>query len=206
MPRLFRCLVCGLTLAAALASAQDTPEAMVRRAVDEVTQVLKADSDVRAGSRGRLNALVNDKILPYVDVERMTRAAAGRHWASATPEQRKALAREFKALLTNTYAGVFTSYRDDTVIEYRPARDETADGGAVVRSLIRQGSREPIRLDYHLEKIDGARKVIDIDVLGIRLVETYRRQFNGAISADGIDGLIKALAAKNFEIESRART
>lgn len=206
MPRFFRSLVFGLTLTAGIASAQDTPETMVRRAVDEVTQVLKADTDVRAGSRQRLNALVDDKILPHVDVERMTRAAAGRHWASATPEQRKALAREFKALLTNTYAGVFTSYRDDTAIEYRPARAETADGEAVVRSLIRQGSREPIRLDYHLEKIDGAWKVVDIDVLGIRVVETYRRQFNGVISADGIDGLIKALAAKNLEIESRART
>ena len=136
----------------------------------------------------------------------MTRSAAGRHWASATPEQRRALAREFKALLTNTYAGVFTSYRDDTVIEYRPARIESPDGETVVHSLIRQGSREPIGLDYHLEKIDGAWKVIDIDVLGIRVVETYRRQFNGAISADGIDGLIKALAAKNLGIESRAGT
>ncbi len=99
-----------------------------------------------------------------------------------------------------------TSAGDDTVIEYRPARAETADGEAVVRSLVRQGSREPIRLDYYLEIIDGAWKVIDIDVLGIRVVETYRRQFNGAISADGIDGLIKVLAAKNLEIESRART
>ena len=206
MPQFFRTLVLVLTLTAGVASAQDTPEAIVRRAVDEVIQVLKADTDVRAGGRGRLNALVDHKILPYVDVERMTRDAAGRHWASATPEQRKALAGEFKALLTNTYAGVFTSYRDDTVIEYRPARAETADDEAVVRSLIRQGSRQPIRLDYFLEKIDGTWKVIDIDVLGIRVVETYRRQFNGAISANGIDGLIKALAAKNLEIESRART
>lgn len=206
MPRIFHSLLCGLTLIAGVVAAQDTPEAIVRRAVDEVTQVLKADTDVRAGSRQRLNALVDHKILPYVDIERMTRSAAGRHWASASPEQRKALAREFKALLTNTYAGVFTSYRDDTLIEYRPARTEPADGDAVVRSLIRQGSREPIRLDYYLERIDGAWKVVDIDVLGIRVVETYRSQFNGAISANGIDGLIKALAAKNLEIESRART
>ena len=203
--RLVRSLIAGLCVTAGFAVAQETPDALVRRAVDGVTQVLKSDKDVRAGSRMRLNALVDDKVLPYVDVERMTRGAAGRHWADATPDQRQALTREFKALLTHTYAGVFASYRDDTMIEYRPAREPASEGAAEVRSLIRRGSQEPVQVDYTLEKIDGAWKVIDINVLGIRVVETYRSQFNGAINAGGFDGLIKMLATKNRDIESRAR-
>ena len=203
--RLIQSLIFGLCTASGLALAQESPEAMVKRAVGDVTQILKADKEIRAGSRQRLNALVDTKILPYVDIVRMTRSAAGRHWARATPEQQQALTREFKALLTNTYAGAFTSFRDDTVIEYKPARGQPADNEAVVRSVISPDSREPILVNYYLEKIDGTWKVTDFDVMGVRLVETYKNQFNTEASANGVDGLIRKLAEKNRAIETRSK-
>ena len=39
-----------------------------------------------------------------------------------------------------------------------------------------------------------------------KLVETYKNQFNSEISSNGIDGLIKALSAKNKAIEAKAKT
>ena len=203
--RLIQTLFFGLCVGSGLALAQESPEAMVKRAVGDVTQALRADKEIRAGSRQRLNILVDTKILPYVDIVRMTRSAAGRHWARATPEQQQALTREFKGLLTNTYSGAFTSFRDDTVIEYKPARAQAADNDAVVRSVINPGSREPIQINYYLEKIDGAWKVTDLDVMGVRMVETYKNQFNTEASANGVDGLIKKLADKNRVIEARAK-
>ena len=203
--RLIQILIFGVCVASDLAPAQESPDAMVKRAVGDVTQALKADKEIRAGSRQRLNTLVDTKILPYVDIVLMTRSAAGRHWARATPEQQQALTREFKALLTNTYSGAFTSFRDDTVIEYKPVRAPPADNAAVVRSVINPDSREPILINYYLEKIDGTWKVTDFDVMGVRLVETYKNQFNTEASANGVDGLIKKLAEKNRAIEARAR-
>ena len=184
---------------------QDGPDVIIKRAVDEVTAAIKADREIQGGNRHKINALVDNKIVPYVNFQRMTQSAVGRHWSRATPEQQQALTREFKGLLTNTYSGAFSTYRADTIIEYRPLRMQPGDTDAVVRSTVKAGAGEPIQLDYYLEKFEGAWKVIDLNILGARLVETYRNQFNTEIASNGIDGLIKALVAKNRAIEARSK-
>jgi phospholipid transport system substrate-binding protein len=193
-----------LALSAALAFAQEAPDATIKRAVTEVTEAISADQAIQTGDRRRINALIDEKVMPYVNIARMTQSAMGTNWARATAEQRQALAVEFKRLLTNTYAGAFASYKPDTRIEYRPLRFRAGETEATVRSLVSAGSGEPISLDYHLEQADGAWKVIDLAVYGVKLVENYRGQFSGAISSSGIDGLIKALGAKNASNEARS--
>ena len=205
--QLTRFVACSLALwFAGGATAQESPDVLIRRAVDEVTTAIKADREIQNGNRQKINSLVDTKIVPYLNFQRMTQSAVGRHWARATPEQQQALMREFKGLLTNTYSGAFSTYRPDTVIEYKPLRMQPGDNDAVVRSQVRAGANEPIQLDYYLERFDGAWKVIDINILGARLIETYRSQFNTEITANGIDGLIKALSAKNRSIEARSRS
>ena len=196
----------ALALAATLACAQDAPDLIIKRAVDEVTTAIKADREIQAGNRHKINLLVDNKIVPYVNFQRMTQSAVGRHWSRASAEQQQALTREFKGLLTNTYAGAFSTYKADTVIEYKPFRLQPGDSDAVVRSMVKPGSGEPIQLDYYLERFDGVWKVVDLNVLGARLVETYKNQFNSEIAANGIDGLIKALASKNRTIEARSKS
>lgn len=189
--------------AAGAAFAQEAPDALIRKAVDEVTTTIKADRDIQSGNRQKINALVDSKIAPYVNFTRMTQSAVGRNWAKATPDQQAALTKEFKTLLTNTYSGALSSYRPETVIEYRPVRWTPGDSDAVVRSVIKGSSAEPIQLDYYVEKIDGAWKVVDMNVAGFRLVENYKGQFSAEINSSGIDGLIKKLSALNRANEAR---
>jgi len=202
-----------LVLCAALAMlfpprgmAQESPDSTIKRAVAEVTSAIDADREVRSGNRQKLTALINAKVLPYLDVQAMTRSALGRHWSRATPEQQQKLATAFSRLLVNTYAGAFAAYRPETVVEYRPLRMQAGDTEAVVRSMVKAPGGDPIQLDYHMELAGGTWKVTDINVLGARLVETYKNQFNGAIAADGLDGLIKTLSSRNQAIEARARS
>lgn len=188
------------------AFAQEAPDALVKRVVDDVTTALKSDRTIQA-DRSKINALVDAKISPSVNFVRMTQSAVGRHWQRATPEQQSALTREFKALLTNTYAYAFVEYKPDTVIEYRPFRMQAGESDAVVKSLIKAGSaREPIQIDYFLEKGDGGWKVVDLNVLGVRMVETYKNTFNTEINNGGVDGLIKSLGSKNRSIEARNKS
>lgn len=192
--------------AVAAAHAQEAPDRLIKRVVAEVTSAIDADRDLQAGDRAKITALVSAKVFPHLELEAMTRAAAGRHWPRATPEQQKALIREFSRLLINTYAGAFTAYRPDTVIEYKPMRMAPGATEAVVRSLVKAHMGDSMQLDYYLELAGGAWKVVDINVLGARLIETYKNQFNGAISSDGIDGLIKTMAARNKATEERYRS
>ncbi|HEX4327802.1 MAG TPA: ABC transporter substrate-binding protein [Burkholderiales bacterium] len=175
--------------------AQSGAEATVRQAVEGVTAAINADKSIQAGNRTRINALVDNKIVPFVDPERMTERAVGPNWAKASAEQRQTLIHEFKQLLTNTYAGAFTSYQPDTKIDYKPTR-ESGDT-AVVRSMVLASGRDPIPIDYYLEKESGGWKLVDLSVYNARLVELYKGQFNAAIAQGGVDGLIRDLKTKN---------
>ena len=185
------------------ADAGESAEGLIRRVVGEVTRAIDADPQVAAGNRARVTALINERVVPHLDLEGMTRAAAGRHWNRATPEQQKALTAEFGRLLVNTYSGAFANYRPDTRIDFKSARPSAPDEDTVVRTVVTARGGEPVPIDYILERRGEAWKVTDINVLGARLVETYRNQFNDAIARDGIDGLIGALAARNRAIGAR---
>ena len=195
--------VAAQLFAAGTVLAQEAPDATIKRAVEGVTTTLAADKAIQSGDRRRINQLVDDKVMPYVSIARMTQTAMGPSWTQATPDQRQAVTQEFKRLMTNTYAGAFASYKTDTKIEYRPLRLATGDNDATVRSLVSAAGHEPIPLDYYLEQIDGAWKVTDFSVFGVRMVETYKGQFRGVVASSGVDGLIKALAAKNHSNEAR---
>lgn len=196
---------CVLALAstASAAPAPEAPDALVKRISEDVLNTARNDKDIQAGNVSHIIALVEEKILPYVDSERMTALAAGRYWRQATPEQQKQLATEFRKLLIYTYSGALSQVRDQRV-EYRPFRADPADTDVEVRSQIIQSRGEPIQLSYRLEKQATGWKMYDVNVMGAWLVEAYKGTFNSEISKGGIDGLIKALSDKNKQLAARS--
>jgi phospholipid transport system substrate-binding protein len=184
-----------MCLAAAVASAQTTPDALIKRVSDEVIDTVKSDQAIQAGDLNKIIALVDAKVMPHVDFHRMTASAIGRYWRTATPEQQKRLQEEFKTLLVRTYSGALTQVKDQTV-QLRPFRAAAADTEVVVRTEIK-GRGDPIQLDYRLEKADSGWKIYDVNVLGVWLVQQYKGQFAQDINANGIDGLIAKLAERN---------
>ena len=66
-----------------------------------------------------------------------------------------------------------------------------------VQTEIKKAGGNNITLDYYLEKSAVGWKVYDMEVAGVSLVTNYREQFSSIIRTDGVDGLIRALQAKN---------
>ncbi|MFC5472943.1 MlaC/ttg2D family ABC transporter substrate-binding protein [Paraherbaspirillum soli] len=179
--------------------AQEAPDALVKRISLDVLNTAKADKSIQGGNKERIKALVEEKIMPYVNFEHTTALAAGRYWREATPEQQKQLIEQFRILLIRTYSGAFSQVHDQT-IELKPMRSDAADTDVIVRSAVVQSGREPIQLDYHMEKIGAGWKIYDVNVLGAWLVETYKGTFASEIGKSGIDGLIKTLTEKNQKL------
>lgn len=174
------------------------PDALIRQLSTEVIDTVKSDKAIQAGDVGRIIALVDAKVMPHVNFQRMTASAVGRHWRAATPEQQKRLQEEFKILLVRIYAGALAQVSDQTIL-IRPLRAAPEDKEVLVRTEVR-GRGDPIQLDYRLEKTPGEGsgwKIYNLNVLGAWLVETYRSQFAQEINARGIDGLIGTLSARN---------
>ena len=176
-------------------AADETPDLLVKRVSADVLETIKKDASLRNGDSTKINALVNDKVMPYVDFRRMTSAAVGPAWRQATPDQRQRLQDEFKALLIRTYSGALSQVGDQT-ITVKPLRMAAGDTDVLVRTQV-NGRGDPVQLDFRLEKQATGWKIYNLNVLGVWLVETYRNQFAQEINANGIDGLIKTLASRS---------
>ena len=195
---MIRRLLAGLAVALAATSAHaqsEPPDALVKRVSSDVLEAVRADPSIQAGDIGRIVALVDTKILPYFDFERMTAAAAGPRWRDATPEQKTRLQEQFKILLVRVYSGALAQARDRT-IALRPAAAQSGDAQVVVRTQV-VGRGDPINLDFRLAREAADWKIDDMNVGGVWLVDNYRSTFSQEIAAGGIDGLIAKLAEKN---------
>jgi phospholipid transport system substrate-binding protein len=196
-------LAVGFVAAAAAAAqtpATTAPDQLVRQLSNEVLDAIRADKALASGDVNRVQKLVDEKVLPYVNFEKMTQLAVGRGWRQANPEQRAALTREFRTLLVRTYAGALSQVNDHKV-ELRPFRAQPGDTDVLVRTNIVASRGDPIQLDYRLEKTDAGWKIYDVNILGVWLVENYKTQFASEINANGVDGLIKTLTERNKQLQ-----
>lgn len=189
-------LAAALVAAPLFAQADITaPDALIKQMSTEVIDTVKSDKAIQGGDISKIITLVDTKVMPNVNFQRMTASAVGRHWRAATPDQQQRLQAEFKTLLVRTYSGALTQVKDQ-VIQLKPYRAGADDTEVVVRTEIK-GKGEPIQLDYRLEKTPAGWKIYDVNVLGVWLVEQYKNSFAQEIGAIGIDGLIGKLAEKN---------
>ncbi|HET8870793.1 MAG TPA: ABC transporter substrate-binding protein [Aquabacterium sp.] len=180
----------------------DAPaDVFVKAITNDVFATVRGDKAIQSGDLRKVISVIEAKILPHVDFQRMTAAAVGRSWRQATPEQQKRLQEEFKNLLVYTYAGAAAQIKDQTV-EYRPLRARPEDTEVVVRSIVR-GQGDPIQIDYRMEKVGSTWKVYDVNVLGAWLVQTYQSSFAQEVSASGIDGLINKLVERNKQLAAK---
>lgn len=192
-------------LAAPFALAQDVaPDLLLKSVTLEVIAIIKHDKDIQAGNPTKVAAVVETKILPLFDFNRMTQLAVARNWRLATPDQQKALTAEFKTLLVRTYSMALSNYRDQ-VIEFKPLRAAPGDAEVAVKSEMKQPGTDALTMDYAMEKTAAGWKVYDIKVDGISLITTYRETFAGKVRDGGVDGLIKSLADKNRRGDARVQ-
>ncbi|CAN5170671.1 ABC transporter substrate-binding protein [soil metagenome] len=202
-PRLFLLLHSLLAGAAALfasaafaQAAGEAPDELIRRVSTDVLTTIQTDPGLKGGDQSKVQALVDQKVLPYVDFERMTASAVGRSWRQATPEQKSSLSSGFKNLLIKTYSGAMTS-AGDVKLQFKPLKLAADENDTIVRSqVVQPRGGDPIQLDYRMAKEAAGWKIYDVNVLGVWLVENYRTQFQQEISRNGIDGLITSLNAK----------
>jgi phospholipid transport system substrate-binding protein len=187
-----------LAVGAAAHAEDEAPDALIKRLSVDVLDTIKGDKSLRTGGIAPVIALVDARIMPHVNFQRMTASAVGPAWRQPSPYKQTRLQEEFKILLVRTYAGALAQVKDQTV-SMKPLRSAPEDKEVMVRTEIKGGG-DPIQLDYRLEKTPGQGagwRIYNLNVLGVWLVETYRSQFAQEINSKGLDGLIATLCERN---------
>lgn len=179
------------------------PDRLVDRTVKEVIGIIQEDAELRNGNKEKMLDLIETKIVPHFNFTRMTQLAMGQHWSKAVPEQQNKLVDEFRTLLVRTYSNALTSYHDETIkVNPIPALGNSTE--TTVRTIVIQGKgKEPVPIDYSMEKKTDGWKVYDVTVAGVSLVTNYRGTFNSQVRKGGVEGLLKALVDKNKSLEGK---
>ena len=165
---------------------------MVRRMAAEVTAQVRTTPDI-VNSPAQLSALVEQKLMPRFDFNRITQIAMGRNWPKASGAEQNQVVHEFSRLLVRTYSNAIVNLRDLDV----QVRDSRSNGASdvTVRTLM-VGRAKPVAIDYSLSG-GGGWRVYDVTVEGVSLVTAYRDEFNGVVGSSGVPGLIASLKQKN---------
>ena len=179
------------------------PDRLVDKTVKEVIEIIQKDEALKNGDRDKMHDLIETKILPHFNFSRMTQLAMGQHWSKAAPEQQNKLVNEFRTLLVRTYSNALSSYHNET-INVNPIKQLGDQTETTVRTVVIQGNgKEPVPIDYSMEKKTDGWKVYDVTVAGVSLVTNYRGSFNSQVRKGGVEGLLKVLTDKNKSLEGK---
>jgi len=171
------------------------PQQVIQETSDAVKQALR-EYDYKL-DLPKATRIVKEILEPHVDVDRAALLILGKHWRTATPQQRERFKNEFRMLLIRTYTTAFNEYRDWN-IRYLPLQSPLEDKKAVVRTEILQSGAKPVAVDYRMVDAGGSWKVYDVLIEGISLVQNYRTTFSEDIARTGsLDSVIEELARRN---------
>jgi len=171
------------------------PDELVKKLAAEMTQAVRNDPELQNPNSVKISDFVQKNIVPRFDFDRITQIAMGRNWAKASPTEQKQIVIEFGKLLTRTYSNAISTLKELDV-EIKTTRVTTPNVDVTVKTQM-IGRPQPVAIDYGLINGPGGWKVSDVTVEGISLVAAYRDEFNGLVSASGVQGVIDALKKKN---------
>ena len=154
----------------------------------EVLAVLKDPSM----SKDQRIAYFRDLLARDLDIPLIARFVTGKHWRSASPEQRRSYLEVFSAFVVQTYSARLggVEVNEIQVLETEPVGQRDI----LVRSRVVQSKGAPLRADWRLTNRDGIFRILDLSVEGISMALTLRQEFSSVLRRKGgVDGLIAIL-------------
>jgi phospholipid transport system substrate-binding protein len=179
------------------------PQKVIQETSEQVKEALRKDDykiDFAKATR-----IVKEILEPHVDVNRAALLILGKHWRTATPDQRERFKNEFRTMLIRTYTTAFSEFKAFE-ISHLPLEMAPSDDKVTVRTEIRQsGTPQPVPVSYRMENAGGEWKVYDVMISGVSLVQNYRTTFGSEIARTGsLEAVIKNLAERNAAALSKA--
>ena len=186
----------SLLFFAFIANVQASPDSVISTTVDKVLAQLEQNrADFKANPE-KLYAMVEELVLPVVDVERVSKLVVGKYWRRSSPEQQSMFINEFKSFLMKSYAQGLFQYSGQQ-INYKPARYNDDKNKAIVEATLKTTERN-IPVSFKLAQgTDNTWRIYNVVADGINLVTNFRTSYTSIIQQQGMDGLINSLAEKN---------
>lgn len=193
----------GSALAQAQASAVNSgavnasePNALIETAANAMTMELETRRAELQKDPAKLGELVDRILLPHFDVNHAARLVLGKHWRTATPEQRQKFIDAFYGSLMSNYGDALLEFTGDRIkVLQTPVAPDAVS--ASVRTEVRRSNGTRVPVNYSLRKTEAGWKVWDVVIEGISYVKSFREDFGAEIDQKGLDAVIQRLQAQN---------
>lgn len=188
-------LVAGLGSTAAMAAdaapgvATDDPGKLVQTAAEGMLKDLEVNRDAYRKDPAKLNALVEKYLLPNFDSQYSARLVLGKHWRTASEDQRKRFVDAFYHSLVKNYGTALVEFTSDRM-KILPAQVDAKGETATVRTEIKRSNGTRIPVNYTLRKTPEGWKAWDVVIEGISYVKSFREDFGAEIDQKGLDAVI----------------
>lgn len=182
------------------ALAQDSgPEAVVRQTTDRFLEAMLGAGKRVEGDAQYLYGLVDEIVMPVVDLEVSARLVLGKHWSAASDVQRDQFREDLRLFLIRTYAKSLLQARDRQIV-YLPQRYKPGDDYATVATqVLPQQGQGALALSYSLRRTTEGWRLYDVQIDGVSLIRSLRTSFEKEIEQVGLDAFFSNLTRRNRE-------
>ncbi len=170
----------------------DVAEKRVIQVTSNIVNLLERNKAQYSTDKNALNAMVRREVLPFIDFNAMSKLTLGKHWRTASPQQRTRFINAFREMLVRSYAKTMIDYSGSKITAGNSAPNRKP-GYVLVRTLVTPKGRSPISANYSLRKVGNDWKAYNVEVAGVNLITNFRTNFTREVSSKGLDALIARL-------------
>ncbi|WP_226571726.1 phospholipid-binding protein MlaC [Mangrovibacter yixingensis] len=179
----------------AVAADQSNPYVLMNQAAEKTFSRLKNEQAKIRQNPDYLREIVDQELLPYVQVKYAGALVLGRYYREATPAQREAYFAAFREYLKQAYGQALAMYHGQT---YQIAPEQPIGDATIVAirvTIIDPNGRPPVRLDFQWRKNSqtGNWQAYDMIAEGVSMITTKQNEWSDLLRQKGIDGLTAEL-------------
>lgn len=205
--RLFTPLIAFLLLASpAIAEPMPSPNAVLEATADNMIAAINKDRSKIKSDITHTQHLVEDILLPNIDIITASKYVLGKYWDTASKEQKLGFIREFRTMLLRFYSSALSEYitthdekLDKSIMKFFPT-DVGDQKEVIVRSEVNPKNGKPVPVLYHMLLTSRGWKVYDVSVEGVSVITSYKTSFANDIQQTGLDALISSLVERNAKL------
>jgi len=193
-------LLSGSLLAVPVADPRD-PDVIVEEATSHILESLNSRRDEFTADPSLLLDLVNQDMLPLLDIEYSARLILGREGRNVSQEELDAFATAMSEHLLARYAEGMLGFNSDEQLEVLPLKGKYSEKLTRVRTRFKLQNGGYVPVDFAFRKTELGWKAFDVTIEGISYVMTYRNQIAPRVAEVGIAQVTADIRAGNISLE-----
>lgn len=200
--------IAPLLTGTATAADQSNPYQLMNEAAQKTFDRLKNEQPKIRRDPNYLRDIVEQELLPYVQVKYAGALVLGRYYKEATPAQREAYFAAFLEYLKQAYGQALAMYHGQS---YQIAPEQPLGNNNIIAirvTITDPNGRPPVRLDFQWRKNSqtGNWQAYDMIAEGVSMITTKQSEWSDLLRTKGVDGLtaqLKSISSQPITLDEK---